>query len=833
MTALDAVWDALPVGVLVVDRSGEVRHANPAAELLLGCTRGAVGTRLVDLVRPAEDDPVQAGDAPFLPDVDAVVAHRAWRGVRTIRTAGGARTAVFVRLLALSRDPDDGVLVTLHDADVEVRLRQLDDLFEGLDVGVAWSDASGTVLAGMNRAYAAMQGTTPEALLGTPILERFPQERRPLVQARFEEADRTGVTTYETERIRPDGSTVPTWTTVQRLDPSSGLHARYLATVQDLRRIRATEAELESERLRTALATATTAVGFWSAPVGTTDVAVGEGWARTLGYAPDDLPGGLATFERLVHPDDVDRVTSKLRAFLHSPHGRYRAEYRLVRRDGAVTRVLSHATVEHDSDGHPVVVHGIDVDVSDLHDLSERVDTLTYTDPLTGLANRVGVQRALERHLKIDPTHATGTAVVMVGVDGFRAINDSLGHDAGDEALSQVATRLSTYAGLFEVVGRHADDRFALTLSSWGDLSDLDGELEEIHALLDAPLSLGGRTVPVDVSVGVAIAGTDGGDAGELVLHAEVALHAAKDAGGGRTAYYAVDLDRIAAERIAVRSDLARALADAQLRAVYQPQRRLRDGRVAGFEALVRWRHPAHGDVSPGQFVPEAERSGQIVALGRQVRRMALARWRAWTDAGLTPGRVSVNVSAREIEEPGWARGLLADLRRAGVPPAGFEVEVTETSAMRAMEVARDALGTVRAAGVRVAIDDFGTGYASLAQLQRLPADRLKLDVSFVRRLDAEGTDADREMVRAMVSLAHAFGLDAVAEGVETEAQEAFLREVDCDVVQGWGVARPLEADDVPAWLVEDAGPAPAAGGGGPEGAPSTDDGEPPVTPPS
>ncbi|MDR9391709.1 MAG: EAL domain-containing protein [Trueperaceae bacterium] len=833
MNALDAVWDALPVGVLVVDAAGVVRHANPAAELLLGCTRGAVGTPLVDLVRPAEDDAAQAGDAPFLPDVDAVVARRAWRGVRTIRAAGGARTAVFVRLLALPGDADGRVLVTLHDADAEVRLRQLDDLFEGLDVGVAWSDASGTTLAGMNRAYAAMQGTTPEALLGTPILERFPHERRSLVQARFDEADRTGVTTYDTERVRPDGTTVPTWTTVQRLDPSTGLHARYLATVQDLRCVRATEAELESERLRTALATATTAVGFWSAPVGTTDVAVGDGWARTLGYGPDELPGGLATFERLVHPDDVERVTSKLRAFLRSPHGRYRAEYRLVRRDGGVTRVLSHATVEHDPDGRPVAVHGIDVDVSDLHDLSERVDTLTYTDPLTGLANRAGVQRAVERHLKLDPSRATGTAVVMVGIDGFRAVNDSLGHDAGDEALAQVATRLSTYAGLFEVVGRQADDRFALTLSSWGDLSDLDGELEEVHALFDAPLSLTGRSVPVDVSVGVAIAGTDGGDAGELLAHAEVALHAAKDAGGGRTAYYAVDLDRIAAERIAVRSDLARALADAHLRAVYQPQRHLTNGRISGFEALVRWRHPERGDVPPSRFVPEAERSGQIVALGRQVRRMALARWRAWSDAGLTPGRVSVNVSAREIEEPGWARGLLGDLRRAGVPPEGFEVEVTETSAMRAMEVARDALDAVRAAGVRVAIDDFGTGYASLAQLQRLPADRLKLDVSFVRRLDADGTDADREMVRAMVSLAHAFGLDAVAEGVETEAQEAFLREVDCDLVQGWRVARPLEADDVPAWLVADAGGTPDPGGGGPGGAPSADDGAPPAGPPS
>ena len=819
MSGPDAVLDALPLGVLVVDGGGIVRRANAAAEILLGCTKGATGASLVDLVRPAEDDGTQRGEAPFLPGVETVVAQRAWRGLRTLRAAGGARSTVFVRLLALGRTADDGVLVTLHDADAEVRLRQLDPLLEGLDVGVAWSDASGTRLAGMNRTYAEMQGTVPAALLGTPILERFPETQRALVEARFAEAERTGTTTYETERVRPDGSTVPTWTSLKRLDPTKGLHARYLATVQDLRRIRAAEAELESERLRTALATATAAVGFWSAPVGTTDVTVGDGWARTLGYDPDELPGGLATFEQRVHPGDVERVTSKLRAYLREPHGRYRAEYRLVRRDGHVTRVVSQATVEHDPHGEPVAVHGIDVDVSDLHDLSERVDTLTYADPLTGLANRAGVQRALERHLKLDPSRASGTAVAMVGVDGLRTINVSLGHDAGDAALAQVATRLSGYAGLFEVVGRYADDRFALTLSSWGDLSDLDGELEEIHALFDDPLALDGRTVPIDVSVGVAIAGTDGASADELLLHAEAALHAAKDAGGSRTAYYAVDLDRIAAERIAVRSDLARALAGDEIRAVFQPQRHLASGVVTGFETLVRWRHPERGEVSPARFVPEAERSGQIVALGRRVRRAALARWRAWADAGLAPGRVAVNVSVREIEEPGWARGVIADLRRACVPSDAFEVEVTETTAMRAMEVAKDALEAVRRAGVHVAIDDFGTGYASLAQLQRLPADRLKLDVSFVRRLDAEGTDADREMIRAMVSLAHAFGLDTVAEGVETDAQGAFLREVGCDVVQGFGVARPIEADDVPAWLAAHggtplAGPGPAGGAG-------------------
>lgn len=553
--------------------------------------------------------------------------------------------------------------------------------------------------------------------------------------------------------------------------------------------------------MRIALASQTANLGFWTHDLRSDAFEISDSWKRHLGYRPSEIPGDLAGFARLLHPDDAATVLDALRSFEADPAIGYRNEYRLLGADGRVHRVLSQATVERGANDRPATIHGIDVDVTELRSLSERVDALTFFDPLTGLPNRNGARRALARHLASAPSRDGRTGVLVLGLDGFRSVNDSLGHDAGDEVLRGVATRLSALHRGNDVLGRYTEDRFVVALQRDADLTELDDTVRSAQRALSEPFDVHGRTVHLGCSVGVAIAPDDGRAAADLLAHAESALHAAKEAGPGTVRYYSSQLDQLAVERITLRSELSGALARNEIALHFQPQAGLRDGGLFGVEALARWTHPVWGPVAPDRFVLEAERSGQIVALGAVVRRKALEQLRRWRRAGIACTRIAVNVSVRELEEEDWLASVLSDLSAVDLAPSDLEIEITETTAMTATDSVRGALQTLRGMGARVAIDDFGTGYASLGQLQSLHADVLKIDRTFVDRLDTEESQGDRALIRAMIQLAGAFDLDTIAEGVETEAQRAFLAATGCTAGQGYLFAKPLTGGAIEAWL--------------------------------
>ncbi|MCW2667016.1 MAG: putative Diguanylate cyclase/phosphodiesterase [Frankiales bacterium] len=412
-------------------------------------------------------------------------------------------------------------------------------------------------------------------------------------------------------------------------------------------------------------------------------------------------------------------------------------------------------------------------------------------DPLTGLPNRLGLHERAAALLD----EGLPFAVLLVDLDDFKDVNDTLGHAIGDELLVLVAARVRALdlPGLF--VSRLGGDEFVL-------LAQLDGgeqaqrAAEQVHAVLASGFPLDGVTVGVAASIGIALAPRDGTDASSLLRRADIAMYAAKGDGTGSELYSAA-IDEHTAERLAMAAELRAALQTGALAVAYQPKVDVVTGRVLGVEALARWSHPLRGYIPPDEFVPVAERTGQIGELTRTVLDRALAQCAAWRSAGLELD-MAVNLSPMVLRDEAFESDLAALLARYDVPPQALTLEVTEGSLMADVERTTSMLKRLRKLGVHLSIDDLGTGYSSLAYLKRLPVDEVKLDKSFVLQL-ATNLD-DQAIVRAMVDVGHRLRMRVVAEGVEDVESFALLRALGCDVAQGYWISRPLRGPDVPAW---------------------------------
>ena len=438
-----------------------------------------------------------------------------------------------------------------------------------------------------------------------------------------------------------------------------------------------------------------------------------------------------------------------------------------------------------DRNGAIIGAVGVSIDITELKRTQRQLFDAAHSDRLTTLPNRFSLEQRLEDAVATARADGSRFALLFLDLDRFKAINDTLGHGAGDEVLREVAVRLQKCVRGADFIARPGGDEFVILLSGISGLTEIEFLAQRVIQSLSAPIRLRERTVYVGVSVGAAVFPDHGRDAEALTAHADAAMYRAKAAGGGSLAIYESSLQALDAERFAIEADLREALARNEFTVEYQPLVDLARNEIVGCEALLRWHHPIRGLISPEVFVPIAEASSSIVEIDRWVLREACAA--AATFRAFAPNlSMSVNLSARDLREDDLSGHVASALVQYGIPAHALVMEVTETAAID--DAALPALERLRALGVHIAMDDFGIGYSSLAHLKQLPITMLKIDRTFIRDVIAD--KSDRAIVVSIVNIAKAFGLRVVAEGIENEAQAEFVRDIGCDHGQGFWLGR-------------------------------------------
>jgi len=432
-------------------------------------------------------------------------------------------------------------------------------------------------------------------------------------------------------------------------------------------------------------------------------------------------------------------------------------------------------------------------DATERKRMEQQLTRQAFEDDLTGLANRAlfrdRLLHALERRARL----RTDVAVLLLDLDGFKRVNDSLGHAAGDMLLRAIARRIANTVRAGETVARLGGDEFAIVIESVQDDEDPQVLAERLLREIATPVELAGREVVVNVSIGIAIA-DPADDADSVLRNADTAMYSAKTSGKQCARVFDPGMHARALVWLEIEQDLRRAVVRQEFELYYQPLLRLGSGTLRGFEALLRWRHPRRGLVPPSEFLSVAEETGLVVTIGRWVLQEACRRAARWAGEADSLPTISVNVAPRQLEHEDFVEDVRTALASSGLAAQRLVLEITESQIMHAPDLAKQRLHALRELGVRIAIDDFGTGYSSLSHLQFFPVDELKIDRSFVARLD----DGERgaTFVRTMVSLAQSLGVEVVAEGIEHDAQEAFLTTLGCDTGQGFLFSLPLSCAD-------------------------------------
>ena len=519
-------------------------------------------------------------------------------------------------------------------------------------------------------------------------------------------------------------------------------------------------------------------------------------WRAMLGLDHTPLLPLAREWLDRVHPDDAARLRAEIDAHLAGTSPRLESEHRLRHADGSWRWVLVRALVLRDGRERPSRLAGSMTDISARKSAEEDLRRAAMHDALTGLVNRAYFLDSLDRAVaRVQRRPDKTIALLFLDLDRFKQINDSLGHLAGDRVIAAIARRLQSCVRPGDVLARLGGDEFAVLLDDLRDSTDATRVAERMQEALHAPLRNGLSEVVVTASIGIAFGGAELEGHEELLRDADLAMYRAKASGKARFEIFDKDSRATERARHELEHDLRRALERGELRVYYQPIVDATTGRIVAFEALARWAHPQRGLLNAASFIPLAEESGTISALGRWVLREALNQIHAWQRdyPADPPVSVSVNLSPREVLQPRLPSNVADALREAGVSPQSLALEITESLFIDTGDATLATLRELAALGVRLHLDDFGTGYSSLSYLHRFPISAVKIDRYFIARLDAAECE---EIVRSVVELSKRLGMDTIAEGAESEEQGDRLREIGCRLLQGYACARPVPPRD-------------------------------------
>jgi diguanylate cyclase (GGDEF)-like protein/PAS domain S-box-containing protein len=518
-----------------------------------------------------------------------------------------------------------------------------------------------------------------------------------------------------------------------------------------------------------------------------------ESFLNMLGYDSNNLPSTIHELTPPEHHRLDEEAFEKLMAFgACAPF-----EKDFIREDGTSIPVLFGAAL-HDEEIACFVV-----DLSQSRQTQEKLNHLAYHDALTDLPNQVLFKDRLKQAIALSRRNDQMQAVLLLNLDRFKTINDSLGYTSGDRLLQSVAQRLTSCVRESDTVARFGSDEFAILLTQIPRAQDAANVARTIKHALEQAFIFEDQELFVSSSIGISLYPHDGRDTAGLLKTAGAALERAKVQGGNNYQFYTAGGTTRALRQLVLESNLRPALERSEFFVQYQPQVAINDFHLVGMEALVRWQHPTLGLLYPNEFITLAEESGMITSLGDWILRVACAQNKAWQDSGFAPMRLSVNFSARQFQQPSFIADVGHVLKETNLDPRWLELELTESSIMKDPEEAIEKLHALKLMGIKVAIDDFGTGYSSLNYLKRFPIDTLKIDRTFVS--DVCKDRHDTAIVRAIINLGHALDLNVIAEGVETREQLQYLSALGCDAVQGFLFSKALSAPAFEELLIEQA----------------------------